>query len=131
MADGSDGTGALALSMAGVIVVLVRPADLQGRQQSALRARIRQALDLNPGARVLVAVAHGARDLSPQEVGNILIFVAQIESARLAERLVLDENGRYHTRHSVLASGAEDEETVCAPEVRHLYRQVFHGVQPE
>lgn len=129
--DASEGNGALALSLAGVIVVLVRPGDLQGRQQSALRARIRQAIELNPGARVLVAVAHGARELSPQEVGNILIFVAQIESARLADRLVLDENGRYHTRHSVLASGLEDEEAVCAPEVRHLYRQVFHGVQPE
>lgn len=129
---GGEGTGALALSMAGVIVVLVRPVDLQDRAQSALLARIRHAVDVNPGARVLVSVAHGARELTPQEVGNILVFVAQMESARLADRLVLDESGVYHTRHSVLAHASdEDDEMMCAPEVRYLYRQVFHGAQPE
>ena len=129
---GGEGSGTLALSMAGVIVVLVRPADLQERTQSALLARIRHAIDVNPGARVLVSVAHGARELTPQEVGNILVFVAQMESARLADRLVLDEGGVYHTRHSALShAGDEDAEMMCAPEVRYLYRQVFHGAQPE
>jgi len=122
--------GAMALSMAGVIVVLVRPADLQDQQQSELLARIRHAVDLNPHARVLVSVAHGARELSPQEVGKVLVFVAQMKSARLADRLVLDESGAYHTRHSVLAH-EDDQEMLCAPEVRYLYRQVFHGAQPE
>jgi hypothetical protein len=128
----SAANGAMALSMAGVIVVLVRPADLQEQNQGALQARIRHAIELNPRARVLVSVAHGARELSPQEVGNILVFVAQMKSARLADRLVLDEDGVYHTRHSVLAhAGDEDEESLCAPEVRYLYRQIFHGAQPE
>ena len=128
----SEGNGAMALTMAGVIVVLVRPADLQGRQPSPLLARIRQAIDLNPGARVLVSVAHGARELTPQEVGNILIFVAQLASARLADRLVLDESGVYHTRHSVMADTDDQADTtLCAPELRYLYRQVFHGAQPE
>ena len=129
---GGDGSGALALSMAGVIVVLARPADLRDRAQNALLARIRHATDVNPGARVLVSIAHGTRELTPREVGNILLFVAQMDSARLADRLVLDESGVYHTRHSVLAhAGEEDDEMMCAPEVRYLYRQVFHGAQPE
>jgi len=126
------GTGSMALAMAGVIVVLVRPCDLEAGGQEALLSRVRHAIEINPGARVLVSVANETRQLSPQAVGSILVFVAQISSARLADMLVLDDSGLYHTRHSVLARASQDDgDAMCAPEVRHLYRQVFQGVQPE
>jgi hypothetical protein len=122
-----DGASSLALAMAGVIVVLVRPDDLEAGGQDALLARVRDAIEVNPGARVLVSVANETRHLSPQAVGGILMFVAQIASARLADMLILDDSGLYHTRHSVLTPEDESDDTMGAPEVRHLYRQVFQG----
>lgn len=129
---GNNDTETLALALASVIVILVVPGDLQPRPPTALLSRVRAAISLNPGARILVSVAHGKRDLSAQEVGNILVFVAQLAPARLAEQLLLDQRGSYHTRHSALAqAGQEDEQRMCAPEVRYLYRQVFYGRQAE
>lgn len=134
LASGTIGADAeaLALSMASVIVVLVSPAELQQHQAGTLLARVHAAIRLNPAARVLVSVIHGTRDLSAREVGNILVFVAQLAPARLAEQWVLDEQGSYHTRHSArVRADQENEQLLCAPEVRYLYRQVFHGVQAE
>ncbi len=125
------GASALALAMAAVIVVLVRPDDLEAGGQQALLARIRHATEVNPGARVLVSVGNTTRQLSPQAVGGILMFVAQLDSARLADMLVLDDSGVYHTRHSVLARADEASDAMCAPEVRHLYRQVFHAARAD
>jgi hypothetical protein len=111
--DASSGDGA-ALAVAGVIVVLIHPAELEGRHDAALLRRIKTAIDANPRAEILVAVGQGEQTLSAHEVGNILVFVAQISSARLADTLVLDENGAYHPRHG--AAG-----------IRHLYGQVFRA----
>ncbi|MYN43794.1 hypothetical protein GTP23_01765 [Pseudoduganella sp. FT93W] len=123
---------ALALSMASVIIVLITPDELQQRQPGTLLARVHAAIRLNPTARVLVSVAHGTRNLSAREVGSILVFVAQLAPARLAEQWVLDEQGGYHTRHSTrVRADQESEQVLCAPEVRYLYRQVFHGVSVE
>jgi hypothetical protein len=122
------GADAAALDGAGVIVALIRPAELEQRNHTALQQRLRQAQAANPGARVLVAVGHSSAPLSPHQVGCILVFVAQIASARLADTLVLDEHGAYHPRHSELELDAyKTEDALCAPEVRHLYRQVFRG----
>ncbi|MYM40300.1 hypothetical protein [Duganella qianjiadongensis] len=122
-----DSNHAAALAMASLIVVLLQPDDLQQQHTTAqLLNLLRGAASHNPAARILVSVAHGARELSVQEVGNILLFVAQLESARLVEQLVLDERGAYYTRHSALAhADEEDDQVLCTPEVRHLYRQVF------
>ena len=106
---------ALALAAAGVIVVLVDPAELGAQRLSALLTRIKQAQRTNPGAAVLVTVAHGRQALSAYQAGCILVFVAQIPSARLSDTLVLDETGGYRHAH-----GAPDE-------VRGLYRQVFEA----
>jgi len=113
-ASSGDGDGGAALAVAGVIVVLIHPAELEAQHDAALLQRIKTAIDANPRAEVLVAVSHGEQALSAHEVGNILVFVAQLSSARLADTLVLDENGAYHPRHG-------------ATEVRHLYGQVFRA----
>lgn len=127
---GDNGGSAQALAMAGVIVVLIRPCDLEAHRHRALLERIKRASEINPQARVLVSVAREDHDLSPHEVGCILVFVAQISSARLADMLVLDERGSYHTRHSELEpAGARHGDALCAPEVRNLYRQVFQAAR--
>ena len=74
-----------------------------------------------------MAVAHGSEQLSPYQTGCLLVFVAQIPGARLADMLELDE-GRYHSHHSELELDARKTAYVlCAPEVRHLYSEVFRG----
>ena len=123
-----SGTSALTLAAAGVIVVLIRPAELEARGHDTLLERIHRARAVNPHMQVLVSVAHAKQALSPHEVGCVLVFVAQISSARLADTLVLDDSGAYHTRHSEMELDAyKTTDSLCAPEVRHLYRQVFNA----
>lgn len=74
-----------------VIEVLIRPADLESRRLCELAARVRHAQADSPGAEVLVSMEHTRKPLSAHEAGCLLVFVAQIESARLCKTLVLDE----------------------------------------
>ncbi|WP_070272470.1 hypothetical protein [Duganella sp. HH101] len=116
------------LARAAVIVALVRPAEIEQGHYAAFLARLRQAQEANPCARVLVTVAHGSEPLTPHQTGCLLVFVAQIPGARLADTLELDQRGTYHSHHSELEQGSRKTAYVlCAPEVRHLYSEVFRG----
>jgi hypothetical protein len=116
-ASGDDsGAAGAALAAAGVIIALIPRAEMEARDAGALLRRIKAALDANPRAEVLVAIGDANKTLSAHEVGNILVFVAQLASARLADTLVLDDSGAYHPRHG--ATG-----------VRHLYSQVFRAAR--
>jgi len=117
-----------ALASAGVIVLLIRPTELEAQHAAPLLRRIKCALHGNPEAQVLVAVGHDKKPLSAHEVGNILVFVAQISSARLVDTLVLDGTGAYHPCHSEAKIGDFGHEAaLCATEIRHLYGQVFRN----
>lgn len=117
-----------ALARAGVIVALLRREELEGANHAALLERLRDAQRANPGARVLVTVAHGSEPLSAHQTGCVLVFVAQLPGARLADMLILDEQGAYHSHHSELEPAMyKTANVLCAPEVRHLYREVFHA----
>ncbi|MPQ59355.1 hypothetical protein [Duganella sp. FT27W] len=117
-----DGTS---LAGAAVIVALLRRADLEHQNHAPLLARLRAASAANPGARMLVTVAHGSEPLTPHQTGCLLVFVAQLPGARLADTLVLDHD-TYHSHHSAFEADAyKTANVLCAPEVRHLYRQVF------
>lgn len=118
---------AASLAGAAVIVALLRRADLEHQDHAALLARLRAASAANPGTRVLVTVAHGSEPLTPHQTGCLLVFVAQLPGARLADTLVLDHD-TYHSHHSAFEADAyKTANVLCAPEVRHLYRQVFSG----
>ncbi|MDR7050345.1 hypothetical protein J2X54_002826 [Duganella sp. 3397] len=118
---------AASLAGAAVIVALLRRADLEHQDHAALLARLREASAANPGARLLVTVAHGSEPLTPHQTGCLLVFVAQLPGARLADTLVLDHD-TYHSHHSAFEADAyKTANVLCAPEVRHLYRQVFSG----
>lgn len=118
---------AASLAGAAVIVALLRRADLEHQDHDALLARLREASAANPGARLLVTVAHGSEPLTPHQTGCLLVFVAQLPGARLADTLVLDHD-TYHSHHSAFEADAyKTANVLCAPEVRHLYRQVFSG----
>jgi hypothetical protein len=124
--DASDRGTDAALARAAVIVALVRPEELEQRNHAALLERVRRAQDTNPRARVLVTVAHGSQALSAHQTGCLLVFVAQLPGARLADTLVLDDHGAYHSHHSELELDSRKTAYVlCAPEVRHLYSEVF------
>ncbi|MYM26642.1 hypothetical protein GTP46_28890 [Duganella sp. FT135W] len=119
-----------ALARAGVILALLQPESLeQAEACTMLLARLRLAQRTNPGSRVLVTVAHGRRPLTAHQTGCLLVFVAQLPHARLADTLVLDDSDSattYHSRHSELALPAHKQDRkLCAPEVRHLYREIF------
>ena len=115
-----------ALTRAAVIVALIRREELEREHHAALLKRLHDAQRANPGARVLVTVAHGSVPLSAHQTGCLLVFVAQLPGARLADMLVLDDHGAYHSRHSKLEPEAyKTANVLCAPEVRHLYREVF------
>lgn len=129
-ASGGDGSGDgdAALRSAGVIVLLLRPEDAASARTAARRRRIQRALEANPHAVVLVALAHRRAALSPHEVGAILVFVAQMGVARLADMLVLDgRDDRYRTLHCPAAGQGGDGAAMTMAEVRHLYRQVFYS----
>ncbi|WP_343728624.1 hypothetical protein [Duganella sp.] len=116
------------LARAGVILALLQPATLeQPDQYAALLARLRLAQRANPAARLLVTVAHGRRPLTAHQTGCLLVFVAQLPHARLADTLVLDDSATtYHSRHSELELQAyKQDHKLCAAEVRHLYREIF------
>ena len=118
---------AASLAGAAVIVALLRRADLEHQDHAALLARLREASAANPGARLLVTVAHSSEPLTPHQTGCLLVFVAQLPGARLADTLVLDHD-TYHSHHSAFEADAyKTANVLCAPEVRHLYRQVFSG----
>lgn len=118
---------AASLAGAAVIVALLRRADLEHQDHASLLARLREASAANPGARLLVTVAHGSEPLTPHQTGCLLVFVAQLPGARLADTLVLDHD-TYHSHHSAFEADAyKTANVLCAPEVRHLYRQVFSG----
>ena len=125
----ADAGADAALARAAVIVALVRPADIEQGDHAGFLARLRRARHANPGARVLVTVAHGSRPLTPHQTGCLLVFVAQIPGARLADTLELDQRGAtYHSHHSELELDCRKTAYVlCAPEVRHLYSEVFRG----
>jgi hypothetical protein len=107
--------GDLVLKAAGVILVLVDPAELAAPCMAQLAARIRQGLAANPGAEVLVALRGPRAAWTPHEVGCVLVFVAQIAPARLVDTLMLDcDGGTYRPCH-----GSNEG-------LRHLYRQVFN-----
>ena len=118
-----------ALERATVIVVLLRPEELERSGEKLLLERLHKAQHANPGAQVLVTVAHGRRPLSPHQTGCVLVFVAQLQHARLADTLVLDDDGdSYHSHHSELELDAyKTDRKLCAPEVRHLYREIFRS----
>lgn len=116
------------LAQAGVILALLQPETLEQPDQcAALLARLRLAQRANPAARLLVTVAHGRRPLTAHQTGCLLVFVAQLPHARLADTLVLDDSAAtYHSRHSELELQAyKQDRRLCAPEVRHLYREIF------
>jgi hypothetical protein len=117
----------LALARAGVILALLRPESLEHDRCTDLLTRLRAIRHVNPAARLLVTVAHGRRPLSPHQAGCLLVFVAQLPHARLADTLVLaDGEDTYHSRHSELELHAyKEDRKLCAPEVRHLYREIF------
>lgn len=122
-----DGTDA-ALARAAVIIALVRSEELEQRDHDALLERLRGAQRANPGARMLVTVAHGSEPLSPHQAGCLLVFVARIPGASLADMLELDAQGAYRSHCSELELDARKTAFVlCAPEVRHLYGEVFRG----
>lgn len=115
-----------ALAAAGVIVVLIQPDELERQDHGALLGRIQHAQEANPQAQVLVAVGRTAQALTPHEVGGVLVFVAQIASARLVDTLVLGAGGAYRGRHSALELDEHKRASaLCASGLRHLYRQVF------
>ena len=117
-----------ALARAGVIVALLRREELDRSNHAALLERLREAQRANPGVRVLVTVAHGSVPLSAHQTGCVLVFVAQLPGARLADMLILDEKGAYHSHHSELEPAMyKTANVLCAPEVRHLYREVFNA----
>ncbi|MRW87608.1 hypothetical protein GJ698_26405 [Pseudoduganella sp. FT26W] len=117
----------LALARANVVLALLRPEALERDGCAAVLARLQAAQRVNPAARLLVTVAHGRRPLSPHQAGCLLVFVAQLPQARLADTLVLaDGEDTYHSRHSELELQAyKEDRKLCAPEVRHLYREIF------
>ena len=126
--DASDRDADAALARAAVIVALVRPADIEQGHHADFLTRLRRAQEANPCARVLVTVAHGSEPLTPHQTGCLLVFVAQIPGARLADTLELDQRGTYHSHHSELELDSRKTAYVlCAPEVRHLYSEVFRG----
>lgn len=126
--DASHLSGNAALARAGVIVALLRREELERPNHAALLERLRDAQHANPGARVLVTVAHGSVPLSAHQTGCLLVFVAQLPGARLADMLILDEQGAYHSHHSELEPAMyKCANVLCAPEVRHLYREVFRA----
>lgn len=116
-----------ALARAGVILALLRPGALERDGCAELLARLKVIQNVNPAARVLVTVAHGRRPLSAHQAGCVLVFVAQLPHARLADTLVLEDGqDTYHSRHSELELHAyKQDQKLCAPEVRHLYREIF------
>jgi hypothetical protein len=115
------------LARAQVILALLRPEALERDGAAVLRARLLAAQHANPGVRVLATVAHGRRPLTAHQAGCVLVFVAQLPNARLADTLVLaDGEDSYHSRHSELELQAyKEDRKLCAPEVRHLYREIF------
>ncbi|MRX11860.1 hypothetical protein GJ697_28925 [Pseudoduganella sp. FT25W] len=117
----------LALARANVVLALLRPEALERDGCADVLARLQAAQRVNPAARLLVTVAHGRRPLSPHQAGCLLVFVAQLPHARLADTLVLaDGEDTYHSRHSELELQAyKEDRKLCAPEVRHLYREIF------
>lgn len=124
----AHGKADAALARAGVIVALLRREELERPNHAALLERLRDARRANPGARVLVTVAHGSVPLSAHQTGCLLVFVAQLPGARLADMLILDEQGAYHSHHSELEPAMyKCANVLCAPEVRHLYREVFRA----
>lgn len=116
-----------ALARAGVILALLRPESLERDGCAELLARLKVMQSINPSARLLVTVAHGRRALTAHQAGCVLVFVAQLPHARLADTLVLEDGqDTYHSRHSELEPPAyKQDHKLCAPEVRHLYRQIF------
>jgi hypothetical protein len=129
--DASQSSEQRALARAAVIVVLMRPQELEQGSHQQLLARLRAAQEANPAAQMLVTVAHGRRPLSPHQAGCVLVFVAQLPHARLADTLVLDDGGdSYHSHHSELELDAYKADCkLCAPEVRHLYSQIFQNTE--
>jgi len=116
-----------ALARASVIVALLRREELERPDHAPLLERLRAAQLANPGARILVTVAHGSVPLSAHQTGCVLVFVAHLPGARLADMLILDEQGAYHSHHSELEPQRyKSANVLCAPEVRHLYREVFN-----
>jgi hypothetical protein len=117
----------VALARANVILALLRPAALERDGCAELLARLKRMHSANPSAQVLVAVAHGRRPLTAHQAGSVLVFVAQLPRARLADTLVLEDGqNTYHCRHSELELPAyKQDQRLCAPEVRHLYREIF------
>jgi hypothetical protein len=117
----------LALARAAIILALLRPDTLERDGCADLLARLQTAQRVNPSAQVLVTVAHGRRPLSAHQAGCVLVFVAQLPRARLADTLVLEDgHDTYHSRHSELELQAyKEDRKLCAPEVRHLYREIF------
>jgi hypothetical protein len=127
--DASQRSEDRALTQAAVIVVLLRPDELEQGSHQVLLERLREAREKNPRAQVLVTVAHGRRPLSAHQAGCLLVFVAQLPHARLADTLVLDDGAdSYHSHHSELELDAyKTDRKLCAPEVRHLYREIFRN----
>lgn len=116
-----------ALARADVILALLRPEALERDGCADLLARLKVIQSAHPSARMLVTVAHGRRPLSAHQAGCVLVFVAQLPHARLADTLVLEDGqDTYHSRHSALELQAyKYDHKLCAPEVRHLYREIF------
>lgn len=117
---GRDGDAALA--RAGVIVALLCPTELGQCDPAPLLARLRAARAGNPQARVLVALERCGRALTPRETGALLVLVAQLGAARLADTLELGADGCYRPCHGC---GMAADAGLSAPQLQHLYQQVF------
>ena len=112
---------ATVLAAAEVIVVLVDPHTLDERGPYHL-GRLRRAAAANPRGRVLVTVAPSAEPISLDEAARVLIFVASLGRAKLADTLVLGDQGAYVAHHGPACGAA-----LGMSELRHLYRQVFQS----
>jgi hypothetical protein len=71
-----------------MITVTVAPAELDNR--APLIARVNAMLDTDPGAEVLVKVEE--HTLSAHQAGCLLVLVASLPKARLADTLVFDDD---------------------------------------
>ncbi|MES2296915.1 MAG: hypothetical protein V4582_07715 [Pseudomonadota bacterium] len=94
-----DAAFATSHSDSATIVVLLDPARTEAAECEQLMERVRAAQAAKPAARILVTLGHGCALLTPQQAGAVLVFVARIANAKLAETLALDECGHYHVCH--------------------------------
>ena len=105
MARHSQSTSAQSQAVAfkdGAVTVRLTPAQLEDRarreqyQHSAARASA-----AHQNAPIVVTLCEVEHGLTAQQVGAVLVFVAQLSGARLATMLALDDGGLFHISHAM------------------------------